>query len=133
MIEAAMSQGSLRRSSSAAPGQHGAEAFALLDVVRVRQPVPEHDLAGGEEGTIVDILDCPVPAYLVDFSGGSADAADPSLPVVALTADQLSLVWRHRLSRSRTFRPDRVGSRLRPRRPDDPSSPCSRVLQSARQ
>jgi Domain of unknown function (DUF4926) len=91
-----MSQGSLRRSSSVTPGQHGAEAFALLDVVRVRQAVPEHDLAGGEEGTIVEILDRPVPAFLVDFSGGSADAADPALPVVALTAVQLSLVWPHR-------------------------------------
>ena len=93
-----MSQGSLRRSSSVTPGQHSAEAFALLDVVRVRQPVPEHDLAGGEEGTIVEILDRPVPAYLVDFSGDSADAADPGLPLVPLTADQLSLVWPHRAS-----------------------------------
>lgn len=91
-----MSQGSLRRSSSAAPGRHGAEGFVLFDVVRVRQAVPEHDLAGGEEGTIVEILDKPAPAYLVDFSGGSADPADPDLPVVALTADQLSLVWSRR-------------------------------------
>ena len=91
-----MSQGSLRRLSSATPGRRGAEAFAVFDVVQVRQPVPEHDLAGGEEGTIVEILDRPVPAYLVDFSGGSADAAEPALPVVALTADQLRLVWPHR-------------------------------------
>jgi hypothetical protein len=91
MIEAAMSQGSLRRTSSAAQRQESAEGFALFDVVRVRQTVPEHRLAGGEEGTIVEVLDRPERAYLVDFSGGSADPADPELPVVALTADQLSL------------------------------------------
>lgn len=88
-----MSQGSLRRSSSAAPRRRSAEGFALFDVVRVCQAVQEHQLAGGEEGTIVEILDRPVPAYLVDLSGGSADPADPDLPVVALTADQLTLVW----------------------------------------
>ena len=87
-----MSQGSPRRSSSAAR-RHSIESFALLDVVRVREAVPEQRLAGGEEGTIVEILDQPERAYLVDFSGGSADPADPALPVVALTADQLTLVW----------------------------------------
>jgi hypothetical protein len=91
-----MSQGSLRRSSSAAPDRHRAEGFGLFDVVRVRQAVPEHNLAGGEEGTIVEILDRPAPAYLVDFSRGSADATDPDLPVIALTVDQLALVWPHR-------------------------------------
>jgi hypothetical protein len=87
-----MSQGSLCRSSSAAQDRRGAEGFALFDVVRVRHAVPEHGLAGGEEGTIVEILDRPIPAYLVDFSGGSADPADPDLPVVALTVDQLTPV-----------------------------------------
>jgi hypothetical protein len=77
-------------------GRRGAESFALFDVVRVRQALPEHNLVGGAEGTIVEILDRPVPAYLVDFSGGSADPADPALPVVALTADQLNLAWPHR-------------------------------------
>jgi Domain of unknown function (DUF4926) len=91
-----MSQGSLRRSSSAAPDRHSAEGFALFDVVRVRQAVPEHDLAGGEEGTIVEILDPTVPAYLVDFSGGSADPADPDLPIIALTVDQLTRIGPHR-------------------------------------
>lgn len=91
-----MSQGLRRHSSSAAPARHGAEGFALFDVVRVRHAVPEHHLAGGEEGTIVEILDRPAPAYLVDFSGGSADPADPELPVIVLTADQLKLVWPRR-------------------------------------
>lgn len=85
-----MSQGSPRRSSSGAPRQRSAEGFALFDVVRVRQAVPEHQLAGGEEGTIVEILD---RAYLVDFSGGSANAASRDLPVLALTADQLTPIW----------------------------------------
>jgi hypothetical protein len=61
-------------------------------VVRVREAVPEHRLAGCKEGTIVEILDQPERAYLVDFSGASADPADPDLPVVALTAGQLTLV-----------------------------------------
>jgi Domain of unknown function (DUF4926) len=87
-----MSQGSLRRSSSAAPRRRTVEGFALFDVVRVREAVPEHRLAGGEEGTIVEILARPERAYLVDFSGASGDPADPDLPVVALTADQLTLV-----------------------------------------
>jgi Domain of unknown function (DUF4926) len=100
-----MSQGSLRRSSSAAPGRHSADAFALFDVVRVRQAVPEHHLAGGEEGTIVEILAQPVPAYLVDFSGGSADPADQALPVVALTADQLTPVWPRRPTTPRGIGP----------------------------
>lgn len=80
MIEAAMSQGSLRRSSSAAPGRRSAEGFALFDVVRVREAVPEHHLAGGEEGTIVEVLDRPERAYLVDFSGGSAEAVARACP-----------------------------------------------------
>jgi hypothetical protein len=88
-----MSQGSPRRLSSAAPGRHRAEGLALFDVVRVRAAVPKHQLAGGEEGTIVEILDRPERAYLVDFSGGGAAAADPGLPVVALAADQLIRVW----------------------------------------
>ncbi len=86
-----MSQGSLRHTSSAAPRRQSAERFALFDVVRVRQAVPEHRVVGGKEGTIVEILDQPERAYLVDFSGGSADPADPELPVVAITADQLTL------------------------------------------
>ncbi len=86
-----MSQGSLPRTSSAAPRRESAERFALFDVVRVREAVPEHRLAGGEEGTIVEILDHSEHAYLVDFSDGSADPTDLELPVVALAADQLTL------------------------------------------
>ncbi len=87
-----MSPGSPRRSSSAAPRRRNIERFALFDVVRVRRAVPEHRLAGGEEGTIVEILDRPERAYLIDFSGATADPTDPDLPVIALTADQFTLV-----------------------------------------
>lgn len=91
-----MSQGSLRRTSSATSRRESAERFALFEVVRVRQAVPEHRLAGGEEGTVIEILDRDERAYLVDFSGGSADPTDPDLPVVALTADQLTAARKRR-------------------------------------
>lgn len=58
--------------SSSAEHEEGAiESLGRFDVVRVRQAVPDHGLAGGEQGTIVDVLDDPERAYLVDFSGGS--------------------------------------------------------------
>jgi Domain of unknown function (DUF4926) len=88
-----MSQGSGRRSSSAVPPRRSVEGLALFEVVRLREALPEHQLAGGEEGT-VKVLDQPERAFLVEFSwGGNADPADPGLPVVALTAEQLILAW----------------------------------------
>ena len=89
-----MSHGSPQPSSSRAPTKRTAEAFGLLDVVRVRHPLPDFGLAGGEEGTIVDVLDQPGRAYLVDFSGGSADPGETAVPVFPLTADQIALVWK---------------------------------------
>lgn len=89
-----MSHGSPQPSSSRAPTRRTAETFGLLDVVRVRHPLPECGLAGGEEGTIVEILDHPDRAFLVDFSGGGADPAAADLPVFSLTADQIDLVWK---------------------------------------
>lgn len=74
-------------------------SLGRFDVVRVRQAVPDHGLTGGEEGTIVDVLDDPERAYLVDFSGGSAVPATPGLPVAALAADQITLVSKFRQSR----------------------------------
>ena len=59
------------------PRRRNIERFALFDVVRVRRAVPEHRLAGGEEGTIVEILDQPERAYLIDFSGATADPTRP--------------------------------------------------------
>jgi hypothetical protein len=87
-----MSRGSPQPSSSRTPTKRAADVFALFDVVRVRYPVPECGLEGGEEGTIVEILDHPSRAYLVDFSGGSADPASTDLPVFPLTADQIAVV-----------------------------------------
>lgn len=89
-----MSHGSPQPSSSRAPIERAPEAFGLLDVVRVREPLPKWGLAGGEEGTIVEIVDHPSRAYLVDFSGGSADPAESGVPVFFLTADQIVLVWK---------------------------------------
>jgi Domain of unknown function (DUF4926) len=67
-----MSQGSGRRSSSAVPPRRSVEGFALFEVVRLREALPEHQLAGGEEGT-VKVLDQPERAFLVDFLGANAD------------------------------------------------------------
>jgi hypothetical protein len=91
-----MSRGSPEPSSSSA---HAGESFGLFDVVRVRYPVADCNLGGGEEGTIVEILDRPDRAYLVDFSGGSADPATADVPVFPLTADQIALVWKFRSRR----------------------------------
>ena len=89
-----MSHGSPQPLSSRAPTKRTAEAFGLLDVVRARHAVPTWGLAGGEEGTIVEIVDQPTRAYLVDFSGGSADPGEKDVPVFPLTADQIALVWK---------------------------------------
>jgi hypothetical protein len=61
--------------------------------------VPDCNLKGGEEGTIVEILEQAGPTYLVDFSGGSSDPDEPDLPVYALGAEQRVLVSRFRQSR----------------------------------
>lgn len=66
----------------------------MFAVVRVLRAVPEYGLKGGEEGTIVDVLDDPERAYLVDFSGGSADPSEPGVPVFALGADLIGPVRR---------------------------------------
>lgn len=94
-----MSRDSPPLSSSAGHEEGAIDSLGRFDVVRVRQAVPDHGLAGGEQGTIVDVLDDPERAYLVDFSGGSADPAAPDLPVVVLTAEQITLVWKSRPSR----------------------------------
>jgi hypothetical protein len=91
-----MSRGSPQLSSFATPAERGGEAFGAFDVVRVRRAVPDCGLKGGEEGTIVEILEPAGPTYLVDFSGGSSDPAEPDLPVHALGAEQLVLVSRFR-------------------------------------
>jgi hypothetical protein len=62
-----------------------------------RQVLPRY--VPPRQGTIVEILDRPERAYLVDFSGGSADPAAPNLPVFHLTANQIALIWRARSRR----------------------------------
>ena len=96
MSEEAMSRGSPQHTSCGAPAGRGAEPLGELDVVRVRRAIPEHGLEGGEEGTIVEILDRPDSAYLVDFSGGSGDPSEADVPVYALSADQIELVAKFR-------------------------------------
>ena len=88
-----MSRGSPQPWSSAAVAQP-AEGFNLFDVVRVRHAVPDCGLQGGEQGTIIEILDRPQRGYLVDFSGGSADPASAKLPVFSLAAAQIDRIWR---------------------------------------
>jgi hypothetical protein len=58
--------------------------------------VPEYGLEGGEEGTIVEILRHPSPAYLVDLSGGRADPAGTDVPVFPLSAEQIAVVRKFR-------------------------------------
>jgi hypothetical protein len=94
-----MSHDSPRLSSSAEHEERASDSLGRFDVVRVRRAVPEHGLAGGEEGTIVDVLDDPERAYLVDFSGSTADPAAPDLPLATLAADQITLVSKFRPSR----------------------------------
>ncbi len=45
----------------------------LLDVVKLLAPAPEHGLAAGETGTIVEEFDSPREAYLVEFSDCSGE------------------------------------------------------------
>jgi hypothetical protein len=94
-----MSRGSPRPSSPERQGssrRQGATTFSLLDVVRVRQPVPEHGIRAGDEGTIVEIRTEP-EGYLVDFSYEPGFDGH-TLPVYSLTSNQLEVVRRHERS-----------------------------------
>jgi hypothetical protein len=73
-----------RRSANPAP----------YDVVRLREPVPEHGLESGDEGTVVEVFAEP-EGFLVDFSCEPGFDGDP-LPVYSLTADQIEVVPRLR-------------------------------------
>ena len=61
--------------------------FELLQVVYVRDAHPQLGLLKGECGTIVETLDRPYPAYLIEFidDDGSTKAE------AVFTPDQLSL------------------------------------------
>lgn len=87
-----MSRGSPQPSSPErpAPSDRRSEAPALLDIVRVRRPVPEYGIEAGDEGTVVEVFAEP-EGYLVDFSY-EPGFDDHKLPVYGLTADQLEVV-----------------------------------------
>ena len=62
------------------------------DVVRLRRPLPEHDLPAGSEGTVVNdvqTLGLP-PVYLVEF----ADSDGVTYALVHVPEDNLDVVWR---------------------------------------
>ena len=62
------------------------------DVVRLRRPLPEHNLPAGSEGTVVnDIQTEGLPhAYLVEF----ADSDGVTYALVHVPEDSLEIVWR---------------------------------------
>jgi Domain of unknown function (DUF4926) len=62
------------------------------DVVRLRRPLPEHDLPAGSEGTVVnDIQTEGLPrAYLVEFT----DSDGVTYALVHVSEDNLDVVWR---------------------------------------
>lgn len=62
------------------------------DVVRLRRPLPEHDLPAGSEGTVVNDFqdnDLP-PEYLVEF----ADSDGVTQALITIPEDNLEVVWR---------------------------------------
>lgn len=61
--------------------------FELLQVVYVREAHPDLDVVKGECGTVVEILEQPSPAYLVEF----IDDSGATKAEAAFTADQLSV------------------------------------------
>jgi hypothetical protein len=83
-----MSQGSPRPTRSSKPRERGRppQRFELLQVVYVRDAHPGLGLVKGECGTIVETLEKPRPAYLVEF----ADDDGVTKAEAAFTPDQLS-------------------------------------------
>jgi len=62
----------------------------LLDVVRLKSAAPEHGLASGEVGTIVEVFDVQDEAYEVEF----ADDYGETIAMRTLKEDQFEVVWR---------------------------------------
>jgi hypothetical protein len=62
------------------------------DVVRLRRPLPEHDLPAGSEGTVVNDFQGKdlTPAYLVEF----ADPDGVTQALITVPEDNLDVVWR---------------------------------------
>jgi hypothetical protein len=62
------------------------------DVVRLRRPLPEHNLPAGSEGTVVNDIQTHglPPAYLVEF----ADSDGVTQALVHVPEGDLEVVWR---------------------------------------
>jgi hypothetical protein len=62
------------------------------DVVRLRRPLPEHNLPAGSEGTVVNDIQTEglSHAYLVEF----ADSDGVTYALVHVPEDSLEIVWR---------------------------------------
>lgn len=82
-----------RRSPRPIPSNRGGEqptgqprAFELLQVVYVRDAHTDLGLAKGECGTVVETLEKPYPAYLIEF----IDDDGSTRVEAAFTPDQLS-------------------------------------------
>jgi Domain of unknown function (DUF4926) len=67
---------------------HGDPPFALLQVVALRHAHPERGLAEDQEGTVVEIIEHPEWAHVVDFTGASGH----DLCLAPFTAEQLYAV-----------------------------------------
>lgn len=72
-------------------------APALLDVVALGEPLPEHHLPAGTQGTIVETFTKPDRAYLVEFTNDQGE----TVAEVVLRPHQFSVVWRAWLARER--------------------------------
>ena len=62
------------------------------DVVKLRRPVPEHDLPAGAKGAVVNDIQVQglPPAYLVEF----ADSDGVPYAIIHVPEDNLEVVWR---------------------------------------
>lgn len=61
----------------------------LLDVVVLRQDIPDEGLHAGAQGTIVDIYDEPCLAYEVEF----CDNLGKTIALLALLPAQIERIW----------------------------------------
>ena len=61
--------------------------FELLQVVFIRDALPDLDLTKGEGGTVVETLDCADEAYLIEFIDDDGSTKAEAL----LSPDQLSV------------------------------------------
>ena len=84
-------------SRHAVEADHGAESanfgstrFAVLDVVRLARERPGDGLPAGATGTIVEVFECPEPAYEVEF----LDTDGGFLAEIPVAPEDLSLVAR---------------------------------------